>query len=142
MWKLSHHIIKISHTNWEHYHLGSIWEETLQVKNSLLSRRILRGFHQVTLDIKPIIMPNLTISVISFIVKRYLFSANKLLTLSWRRPLSYRNQSVDLRSKSMDCFLHDNCLRHERVKHFGSNWEVLTLLSSSASSSFWIFYLL
>ena len=34
-----------------------------------------------------------------------------LLTLSWRRPLSYRN----LRSKSMDWFLYDNGLRHERV---------------------------
>ena len=31
------------------------------------------------------------------------------LTLSWRRPLSYRNQS-------MDWFLYDNGLRHERVK--------------------------
>ena len=38
------------------------------------------------------------------------------LTLSWRRPLSYRNQSIDLRSKSMDRFLYDNGLRHERVK--------------------------
>ena len=33
------------------------------------------------------------------------------LTLSWRRQLSYRNQS-DLRSKSMDWFLDDNGLRH------------------------------
>ena len=41
------------------------------------------------------------------------------LTLSWRRPLSYRNQSnqsIDLRSKSMDWFLYDNGLRQERVK--------------------------
>ena len=38
------------------------------------------------------------------------------LTLSWRRPLSYRNQSIDLRSKSMDWFLYHNGLRHERVK--------------------------
>ena len=37
------------------------------------------------------------------------------LTLSWRRPLSYRNHSTDLRSKSMDWFLHDNCLRHKRI---------------------------
>ena len=37
------------------------------------------------------------------------------LTLSWRRPLSYRNQSTGLRSKSMDWFLYDNVLRHERV---------------------------
>ena len=40
----------------------------------------------------------------------------RLLTLSRRRPLSYRNQSIDLRSKSMDCFLYDNGLCHERVK--------------------------
>ena len=37
------------------------------------------------------------------------------LTLSWRVLLSYRNQSIDLQSKSMDWFLYDNCLRHERV---------------------------
>ena len=33
------------------------------------------------------------------------------LTLSWRRSLSYRNQSIDL-----DWFLYDNGLRRERVK--------------------------
>ena len=38
------------------------------------------------------------------------------LTFSWRRPLSYRNQSIDLGSKSMDWFLYDNGIRHERVK--------------------------
>ena len=32
------------------------------------------------------------------------------LTLSWRKPLSYRKQSIDLR------FLYDNGLRLERVK--------------------------
>ena len=30
--------------------------------------------------------------------------------------LSYRNQFIDLQSKSVDWFLYDNCLRHERVK--------------------------
>ena len=39
-----------------------------------------------------------------------------ILTLSWRGPLLYRNQSIDLQSKSMDGFLYDNDLRHERVK--------------------------
>ena len=38
------------------------------------------------------------------------------LTLSWRRLFSYRNQSIDLQSKSMDWFLYDNGLRLERVK--------------------------
>ena len=37
------------------------------------------------------------------------------LTLSRRRPLSYRNQSTDLESKSMDWFLYDNGLRLERI---------------------------
>ena len=32
------------------------------------------------------------------------------LTLWWRRPLSCRNQSIDLRSKSVDWFLYDNGL--------------------------------
>ena len=41
------------------------------------------------------------------------------LTLSWRRPLSYRNQSIDLLRKSMDWFLYDNGLRHERVNSRG-----------------------
>ena len=40
----------------------------------------------------------------------------RCLTLSWRKPLSYRIQSIYLRSKSMDWFLYDNGLRHERVK--------------------------
>ena len=37
------------------------------------------------------------------------------LTLSWRRSLSYRNQSTDLYRKSMDWFLYGRDLRHERV---------------------------
>ena len=37
------------------------------------------------------------------------------LTHSRRRPLSYRNQSIDLLRKSMDWFLYDNGLRLERV---------------------------
>ena len=43
-------------------------------------------------------------------------SNNFCLTLSRRRPLSYRNQSIDLLRKSMDWFLYDNGLRLERVK--------------------------
>ena len=47
-----------------------------------------------------------------------------ILTLSWRRLLSYRNQSIDLQNKSMDWFLYDNGPRHERV-----NASVLILLT-------------
>ena len=38
------------------------------------------------------------------------------LTVSWRRPLSYRNQSIDFLLKSIDWFLYDNSFRHEKVK--------------------------
>ena len=38
-----------------------------------------------------------------------------LFNSSWRRSLSYRNQLIDLLWKSMDWFLYDGNLRHERV---------------------------
>ena len=58
-----------------------------------------------------------------------------ILTLSWRRPIPYRNQSTDLRSKSMDWFLYDIGLRHERVNQVIFWWfqegpNLLILLNS------------
>ena len=47
------------------------------------------------------------------------------LTLSWRRPLSNRNQSIDLRSKSMDWFLYDNGLCLERVNRYRHSNNIL-----------------
>ena len=41
---------------------------------------------------------------------------SKICSLSWRRSLLYRNQSSDLLCKSMDCFLYDWELLHERAK--------------------------
>ena len=38
------------------------------------------------------------------------------LTLSLLRSLSYRNQFIDFQSKSMDWFLYDRELCHERAK--------------------------
>ena len=40
----------------------------------------------------------------------------KGLALSRCRSLSYRNQCIDLQSKSMDGFLYDRDLRHGRIK--------------------------
>ena len=52
------------------------------------------------------------------------------LTLSWRRALSYRNQSIDLQSKSIDWFLYNNGLCHERVnRHYN------VFIKSSAKSN-------
>ena len=44
-------------------------------------------------------------------------------------PLSYRNQSIDLQSKSMD-FLYENGLCHERVNEIFKNLEnfIVTLM--------------
>ena len=43
-------------------------------------------------------------------------ASSKALTLSWRKFLSYRNQSIDLFCKSMNQFLYNRNLRHERFK--------------------------
>ena len=39
----------------------------------------------------------------------------KPLSLSWRMSLSYRHQSIDLQGKSMNRFLYNRDLRHERI---------------------------
>ena len=55
-------------------------------------------------------------------------NACSYLTLSWRRSLSYRNQSFNLQSKSskssksMYCCLFDRDLRYEKVKCFPQFW--------------------
>ena len=55
-----------------------------------------------------------------------------LLILSSWRSLSHRNQSIDLQSKSIDCFLYDGDLRHERIKITG--W-IFTEMHSGASQT-------
>ena len=65
-------------------------------------------------------------SIVSVLPRLYEFSLTgnvssiigqeDFLTLSLRRPLSYRNQSFDLLCKSMDWFLYNSSLHHERVK--------------------------
>ena len=58
------------------------------------------------------------------------------LTLSRRRPLSYRNQSFDLLPKSMDWFLYDNGLRLERAKRMFTQMTEASALSCDKLSSF------
>ena len=55
------------------------------------------------------------------------------LTLSWRRSLSYRNQSIDLLCKSMDYFLYDNGLGHENV-----NWSDVIIIIISIKTHMYI----
>ena len=42
------------------------------------------------------------------------------VTLSWRRSLSYRNQTIDLLNKSMGWFLYDRNLLMKELTHFPS----------------------
>ena len=62
------------------------------------------------------------------------------LTLSWWRPLSYRNQSIDLRRKSMDWFLFDNGLHHGRVNCLISTMFMRAIWKQIARVSFWKFW--
>ena len=61
-----------------------------------------------------------------------------LLTLSWRRPVPYRNQPIDLQSKSEDWFLYDRDLRHRWLNWWSSLvWSskiILAILDSLWSS--------
>ena len=54
--------------------------------------------------------------ILETILEVLIYLSENSLTFSWRRPLSYRNQSIDLQSKSMDWFLYNSGPRHERVK--------------------------
>ena len=65
-------------------------------------------------------------------------------TLSLRRSLSYRNQSIDLLCKSMDLFLYNRDLRHKWVKcelsclnHFLPR---VSLLINIRKEIFWCFW--
>ena len=52
-------------------------------------------------------------------VNNSLIEKNCSCTLSWRRPLSYRNQSTELFCKSLNWFLHNRDFHHERVNCTG-----------------------
>ena len=58
----------------------------------------------------------LVLTRVLYVFRQYLIIYLLELTFSWWTPLSYRNQSIDLPSKSMDWFLYDNSFHHERVK--------------------------
>ena len=46
------------------------------------------------------------------------------LTLSWRGPLSYRNQSIDLQSKSMDWFCMITASDMKRVNEYFAEFQL------------------
>ena len=53
------------------------------------------------------------------------------LTLSWQKPLTLRNHIIDLQRKSMDWFLYDTDLCHERIKSFRSSFILVNPLNAS-----------
>ena len=56
------------------------------------------------------------ISILAEFLEKQLKYLKDNFMLSWRRSLSYKNQSIDLQSKSKDWFLYDRDVRHEKVK--------------------------
>ena len=59
------------------------------------------------------------------------------LTLSWRRSLSYRNQSIDLHSKSMDWSLNNRYLGHERVSDLANILSIYSLYEFKYYCYYW-----
>ena len=55
-------------------------------------------------------------------------------TLSWRRSLSYRNQSINFLCKSFDWFLYDRDLRHEWLCPLQINVPFLSPVKASEKS--------
>ena len=74
----------------------------------MLLSSLLHSFQVLLFSVHTFFMLNVLLVLLCKDIKR--------LTLSWRRPLSYRKQSIDLLCKSMNWYLYDNGLRHERVK--------------------------
>ena len=72
------------------------------------------------------------IDIILWLKEFTCFSQFLRLTLSWRRPLSCRNQSIDLPR-----FLYDNSLRHERIKRVGLFLWSFNFLFSLPILTFW-----
>ena len=69
------------------------------------------------------------------------------LTFSWRRSLTYRNQSTDFHSKSMDWFLYDRDLRHERVNFSFNKYSSIFCGNNDRSAkwkresrNYWVFF--
>ena len=58
-------------------------------------------------------------------VPKYEYDLIYDLILSWRRLLSYRNQSIDLESNGLDWFLYNRDIRHERVKLCAKYWHCM-----------------
>ena len=59
--------------------------------------------------------------------------------------LSYRNQSTDVQSKSIDCFLYDRALCHERVNENIKSSNIITysqIITFTAMAFFILFKLL
>ena len=96
--------------------LVNSWGKYVQMYLCLaLTKPIALGLNTSHIEIKRNVAALLFVSWASSIVQCFTEMRN-VLTLSRQRPISYRNQSIDLLCKSMDWFLYDISLRHERIK--------------------------
>ena len=96
--KSSTHILAI-------WNSAKLYNSNKEIMKALCGANQWTGFYMISASV-----------MIGLITDVYSTMMISCLTLSWRRLLWYRNQSTDLLGKSMDWFLYDDGLRHERVQ--------------------------
>ena len=97
--------------------MGKLWHRCFPVKFAkLLTSFFIKHLYWLLLTGKTNYVVNRIQLCVCIHNSNILSRLDLYLTLSWRKPLSYRNQSIDLFRKSMDWFLYDIDLRHERVE--------------------------
>ena len=93
--------------------LSACYDRNFQVGNHVLIVKYKNNITLIYMYLK--LHQNFVTAKILLLTLKRFWKTVSALTLSRRRPLSYRNQSIDLGSKSMDWFLYGNGLRLERV---------------------------
>ena len=78
---------------------------------------------------------------LSINTSRWIYTSNKTFALTWRRSLSYRNQSIDLLRRSMGWFLYDRVLRHELRRSSSIILQNSALTSCKAEFAFCFLFL-
>ena len=95
----------------------NIFDRFKQIQYSLLNKPTFKTWGNRSLFAEPLTRHNL-LYLPKTLYHNIIVTLYTALTLSGWRPLSYRNQSIDLLGKSMDWFLYDKGLRHQRFKCF------------------------
>ena len=104
---------------------------------SLINEIVIKYVKESLISLLQIETCDIPVSISYF--DQILWKRGRYLILSWRRPLSYRNQSIDLLRTSVDWILYDNGLRHERVNISNSARYLISRVFNFRVFWFWNF---